>query len=156
MSSFNKKIQKKRYAEDRRQLQRNELEKNLRADAEQELRQYFDEQKFSNEDLIQAYPAIYEFIKRKAPNLAWKKYAHEFFRTYIKDLNKSNNLDLPLPYLTFEMKRDEPIFTLDWIQAGPSSSKSCGITGFLLKIVPLFLMMKLLGIFCFAQCYTVD
>lgn len=118
MSSFNKKIQKKRYAEDRRQLQRNELEKTLRADAEQELRQYFDEQKFSTEDLIQAYPAIYEFIKRKAPNLAWKKYAHEFFRTYIKDLNKSNNLDFPLPYLTFEMKRDEPIFTLDWIQAG--------------------------------------
>ena len=118
MSSFNKKIPKKRYAEDRRQLQRNELERNLRADAEQELRQYFDEQKFSNEDLIQVYPAIYEFIKRKAPNLAWKKYAHEFFRTYIKDLNKSNNLDLPLPYLTFEMKRDEPIFTLDWIQAG--------------------------------------
>lgn len=72
MSSFNKKIPKKRYAEDRRQLQRNELERNLRADAEQELRQYFDEQKFSNEDLIQAYPAIYEFIKRKAPNLAWK------------------------------------------------------------------------------------
>ncbi len=118
MSSFNKKIPKKRYAEDRRQLQRNKLEKNLRANAEQELRQYFDEQKFSNEDLIQAYPAIYEFIKRKAPNLAWKKYAHEFFRTYIKDLNKSNSLDLPLPYLTFEMKRDEPIFTLDWIQAG--------------------------------------
>ena len=118
MSSFNKKIQKKRYAEDRRQLQRNELEKNLRADAEQELRQYFDEQKFSNDELIQAYPAIYEFIKRKAPNLAWKKYAHKFFRTYIKDLNKSNNLDFPLPYLTFEMKRDEPIFTLDWIQAG--------------------------------------
>ena len=65
MSSFNKKIPKKRYAEDRRQLQRNELEKNLRADAEQELRQYFDEQKFSNDELIQAYPAIYEFIKRK-------------------------------------------------------------------------------------------
>src|SRR5690606_10088692 len=49
--------------------------------------------------------------------LAWKKYAHELFRTYIKDLNKSNNLDFPLPYLTFEMKRDEPIFTLNWIQA---------------------------------------
>ena len=118
MSSRNKKISKKRYAEDRRQLQRNELEKNLRADAEHELRQYFDEQKFSTEDLIQAYPAIYEFIKRKAPNLAWKKYAHEFFRTYIKYLNKNNNLDFPLPYLTFEMKRDEPIFTPDWIQAG--------------------------------------
>ena len=118
MSSFNKKIQKKHYAEERRQLQRNELEKTLRADAEQELQQFFDEQKFLNEDLIQAYPAIYEFIKRKAPNLAWKKYAHEFFRTYIKYLNKSNNLDFPLPYLTFEMKRDEPIFTPDWIQAG--------------------------------------
>lgn len=118
MSSRNKKISEKRYAEDRRQFKRDESKKDIRADAEQELRQYFDEQKFSNEDLIQAYPAIYEFIKRKAPNLAWKKYAHEFFRTYIKDLNKSNNLDLPLPYLTFEMKRDEPIFTLDWIQVG--------------------------------------
>ena len=118
MSSRNKKISEKRYAEDRRQFKRDEPKKDIRANAEQELRQYFDEQKFSNEDLIQAYPAIYEFIKRKAPNLAWKKYAHEFFRTYIKDLNKSNNLDLPLPYLAFEMKRDEPIFTLDWIQAG--------------------------------------
>lgn len=118
MSSFNKEIPKKRYAEDRRQLQRNAVEKTLRADAEQELQQFFDEQKFSTKDFIQAYPAIYEFIKRKAPNLAWKKYAHEFFRTYIKDFNKSNNLDLPLPYLTFVMKRDEPIFTLDWIQAG--------------------------------------
>lgn len=67
MSSFNKKNYKKHYAEDRRQLQRNELEKTLRADAEQELQQYLDEQKFSTEDLIQAYPAIYEFIKRKAP-----------------------------------------------------------------------------------------
>ncbi|MHA3097455.1 site-specific integrase [Acinetobacter brisouii] len=118
MSSLNKKTSKKRYAEDRRQFQRKELEQNLRADAENELQQYLDEQKFSNDELIQAYPAIYEFIKRKALNLAWKKYAHEFFRTYIKDLNKSNNLDLSLPYLTFEMKRDEPIFTLDWIQAG--------------------------------------
>ncbi len=118
MSSRNKKISEKRYAEDRRQFKRDKSKNDIRAGAEQELRQYFDEQKFSNEDLIQAYPAIYEFIKRKAPNLAWKKYAHEFFRTYIKDLNKSNNLDLPLPYLTFEMKRDEPIFTLDWIQAG--------------------------------------
>ncbi|MDM1764323.1 MULTISPECIES: site-specific integrase [unclassified Acinetobacter] len=118
MSSLNKKTSKKRYAEDRRQFQRKELEQNLRADAENELQQYLDEQKFSNDELIQAYPAIYEFIKRKAPNLAWKKYAHEFFRTYIKALNQNNNQDLPLPHLTFEMKRDEPIFTLDWIQAG--------------------------------------
>ncbi len=35
-----------------------------------------------------------------------------------KDLNKSNDLTFPLPYLTFEMKRDKQIFTLDWIQAG--------------------------------------
>ena len=72
MSSRNKKISEKRYAEDRRQFKRDEPKKDIRANAEQELRQYFDEQKFSNEDLIQAYPAIYEFIKRKAPNLAWK------------------------------------------------------------------------------------
>lgn len=118
MSSHNEKIFKKRYAEDRRQFQRNELEKSLQADAEHELQKYIDEQKFSNEELIQAYPAIYEFIKRKAPNLSWKKHAHKFFRTYIKDLNKNNNLELPLPYLTFEMIRDEPIFTLDWIHFG--------------------------------------
>lgn len=117
MSSFNKKIPRKRYAEDRRQLQRHELEKTLRADAEQELRQYFDEQNFSAEGLTQAYPAIYELIKRKAPNLAWQKYAHEFFRTYIRDLNKNKNLDFPLPYLILEIKRDKPIYTLDWIQA---------------------------------------
>ena len=118
MSSLNKKIPKKRYAEDRRQLQRYELEKALRVDVEQELRQYFDEQNFSNENLIRAYPAIYKFIKLKASSLTWKKYAHEFFRTYIKNLNKTNNQEFPLPHLTFEIKRDEPIFTLDWIQAG--------------------------------------
>lgn len=118
MSSLNKKIPKKRYAEDRRQLQRHELEKALRADVEQELRQYFDEQNFSNENLIRAYPAIYKFIKLKASSLTWKKYAHEFFRTYIKNINKTNNQEFPLPHLTFEIKRDEPIFTLDWIQAG--------------------------------------
>ncbi len=68
--------------------------------------------------------------------LPGKNMLTEFFRTYIKDLNKSNNLDLPLPYLTFEMKRDEPIFTLDWIKPVmklTSSSKNCGITGFLLR-----------------------
>ena len=51
MSSRNKKISEKRYAEDRRQFKRDESKKDIRADAEQELRQYFDEQKFSNEDL---------------------------------------------------------------------------------------------------------
>src|SRR5690606_13896568 len=118
MSSLNKKKSTRPLAEDRRQLERDKLEQKLRADVEQELQQYLDEQKFSNDELIQAYPVIYEFIKRKAPNLRWKKYAHEYFRTYIKDLNKSNNLDFPLPYLTFEMKRDKPTITLDWIQAG--------------------------------------
>ena len=52
MSSRNKKISEKRYAEDRRQFKRDEPKKDIRANAEQELRQYFDEQKFSNEDLI--------------------------------------------------------------------------------------------------------
>ena len=58
MSSRNKKISEKRYAEDRRQFKRDEPKKDIRANAEQELRQYFDEQKFSNEDLIQAYSLI--------------------------------------------------------------------------------------------------
>ena len=54
MSSRNKKISEKRYAEDRRQFKRDKSKNDIRAGAEQELRQYFDEQKFSNEDLIQA------------------------------------------------------------------------------------------------------
>ena len=37
MSSFNKKIKKKRYAEDKRQLQSNELEKNHKSNTEQEI-----------------------------------------------------------------------------------------------------------------------
>ncbi len=47
MSSRNKKISEKRYAEDRwSQFKRDEPKKDIRANAEQELRQYFDEQKF--------------------------------------------------------------------------------------------------------------
>ncbi|RKG52162.1 site-specific integrase [Acinetobacter cumulans] len=119
MSSLNKKKSTPPFAEVRRQLKRDKLEQKLRADAEQELKQFFDEQNFSNKkDLAQFYQEIYEFIKCKAISLAWKKNAHEFFRAYIKDLNKTKNQDFPLPHLTFEMKRDEPIFTLDWIQAG--------------------------------------
>ncbi|ESK38717.1 hypothetical protein P256_01536 [Acinetobacter nectaris CIP 110549] len=119
MLSLNRKNSKKYYAEERRLLKRNELEKNIRADVENELQKYFEQQNFlSKNNLIQFYPAIYDFIKRKAPSLVWKKYAHEFFRTYIKNLNKSHHQDLPLPHLTFDMKREEPIFTLDWMQAG--------------------------------------
>ena len=121
MSSLNKRTKQTRtlYAEARRKQDRLDQEKQLRADVEQELIQYFQEQDLEQKGHLESfYPAIYEFIKRKAPNLAWKKYAHEFFRKYIKYLNKNNNLDFPLPYLTFEMKRDEPIFTPDWIQAG--------------------------------------
>ena len=90
-----------------------------RSDVEQELIQYFQEQELEQkEDLESFYPAIYEFIKRKAPSLAWKKYAHEFFRAYIKKINLNRHQSLPPPNLTFEIQRDQPVFTMDWVKHG--------------------------------------
>ncbi|MHA3116570.1 site-specific integrase [Acinetobacter sp. ANC 4635] len=118
MSSFNKKT-KKLYAETRRKQNRLDQEQQLRADVEQELLQYFQEQELEQQDHIESfYPAIYQFIKCKAPSLVWKKYAHEFFRAYIKKLNSHRSNSLPLPSLTFEMKRDQPVFSMDWIEKG--------------------------------------
>ena len=86
MSSSNKRTQKL-YAEERRTQDRLNKEKELRADVEQELTQYFQEQELEQKENLESfYPAIYEFIKRKAPSLAWKKYAHEFSRAYIKKI----------------------------------------------------------------------
>ncbi|WP_151710929.1 tyrosine-type recombinase/integrase [Acinetobacter brisouii] len=107
------------YAEARRKQDRLDQEKLLRANVEQELIQYFQEQELEQKEYLESfYPAIYEFIKRKALSLAWKKYAHEFFRTYIKKINLNRHQSLPLPSLTFEMKRDQPVFTMDWIKHG--------------------------------------
>jgi len=82
MSSLNKRTKQTRtlYAEVRRKQDRLDQEKQLRADVEQELIQYFQEQDLEQKEHLKSlYPAIYEFINRKAPGLAWKKYAHEFF-----------------------------------------------------------------------------
>ena len=118
MSSSNKRTQKL-YAEERRTQDRLNKEKELRADVEQELTQYFQEQELEQKENLESfYPAIYEFIKRKAPSLAWKKYAHEFFRAYIKKINLQRSEPLPLPSLTFDMQRDQPVFTMDWIKKG--------------------------------------
>ncbi|WP_410487659.1 tyrosine-type recombinase/integrase [Acinetobacter baumannii] len=118
MSSFNKQNQKL-YAEERRKRNRLDQEKMLRADVENELSQYFHEQEFEKKENQEPfYPAIYEFIKRKAQSLNWKKYAHEFFRAYIKKINLQRSEPLPLPSLTFEMQRDQPVFTMDWIKKG--------------------------------------
>lgn len=118
MSSSNKQNQKL-YAEERRTQDRLNKEKELRADVEQELTQYFQEQELEQkENLEPFYPAIYGFIKRKAPSLAWKKYAHEFFRAYIKKINLKRREPFPLPSLTFDMQRDQPVFTMDWIEKG--------------------------------------
>ena len=90
MSSLNKRTKQIQplYAEERRKRDRLDQEKQLRADVEQELIQYFQEQDLEQKEHLESfYPAIYEFIKRKAPSLAWKKYAHEFFRSYIKKIN---------------------------------------------------------------------
>lgn len=107
------------YAEERRKQIRLNKEELHRPDVEQELIQYFQEQEFEQKEHLESfYPAIYEFIKRKAPSLAWKKYAHEFFRAYIKTINLNSHQSLPLPSLTFEMKRDQPVFTMDWIKKG--------------------------------------
>ncbi len=54
MLLLNKKKSTPPLAEDRRQLERDKLEQKLKAEVEQELRQYFDEQNFSNKkDLAQ-------------------------------------------------------------------------------------------------------
>ena len=79
MSSRNKKISEKRYAEDRRQFKRDEPKKDIRANAEQELRQYFDEQKFSNEDLIQAYPQFMSLLNAKLQAWPGKNMHMSFF-----------------------------------------------------------------------------
>ena len=121
MSLSNKRTKQARplYAEARRKQDRIDQEKQLRADVEQQLIQYFQEQELEQKEQLESfYPAIYEFIKRRAPNLAWKKYAHEFFRSYIKDINLNRHEPLPLPSLTFEMQRDQPVFTMDWIEKG--------------------------------------
>ena len=121
MSSSNKRTKQTHplYAEARRKQDRLDQEKLLRADVEQELIQYFQEQELEQKEHLESfYPSIYEFIKRKAPSLAWKKYAHEFFRAYIKKINLNRHQSLPLPSLTFEMKRDQPVFTMDWIKHG--------------------------------------
>ncbi len=107
------------YAENRRKQNRDYQEKQLQIDVEQELLQYFKEHEFEKRENPEAfYPAIYEFIKHKAPSLAWKRYAHEFFRTYIKKINLNLHEALALPNLTFEMKRDQPVFTMNWIEKG--------------------------------------
>lgn len=121
MSSLNKRTKQtqKLYAEARRKQDRFDQEKQLRADVEQELIQYFQEQDLEQkEDLESFYPAIYEFIKRKAPSLTWKKYAHEFFRSYIKQINLNCRETSPLPNLTFKMQRDQPVVNMDWIEKG--------------------------------------
>lgn len=121
MSSSNKRTKQARplYAENRRKQIRLEKEKSPRSDVEKELIQYFQEIELEQKEHLESlYPAIYEFIKRKAPSLAWKKYAHELFRSYIKQINLNRRETLPLPNLTFEMKRDQPVFTMDWIEKG--------------------------------------
>ena len=115
MSSPNKSL----YAEQRRKQNRLDQEKAVQKDVENVLGKYFLEQEFEkNKDLRSFYPVIYDFIKRKSSSLAWKKHAHEFFRNYIKNLNQHSNETLPLPSLTFEIKRDTPIFTMEWIDNG--------------------------------------
>lgn len=126
MSSSNKRTKKNRtlYAEERRKKNRLEQEKLLKADVAQELNLYFQEQEFEkNENLAPSYPAVYELIKRKAPSLEWKKYAHKFFRTYIQKINRSRLQPLPIPSLTFDMQRDPPIITMDWIEKGHQIDK---------------------------------
>ena len=121
MSLSNNQTKKKQpqYAENRRKEKRDYQKKQLKIDVEQELLQYFKEHEFEEQENPESfYPAIYEFIKRKAPSLAWKKYAHEFFRTYVKKINLNRHEALALPDLTFEMKRDQPVFNMKWIEKG--------------------------------------
>ena len=81
MSSSNKRTKQARplYAENRRKQIRLEKEKSPRSD-EKELIQYFQEIELEQKEHLESlYPAIYEFIKRKAPSLAWKNMHMSFF-----------------------------------------------------------------------------
>lgn len=121
MSSSNKKAKQPQvlFAENRRKKKRLDQEVLIRTDVNYELSRYFQELNLEKQERPESfYDAIYEFIKRKSPSLEWKKYAHEFFRDYIKDINKHRNQPLPLPNLTFDMKRDQPVITMDWIEHG--------------------------------------
>ena len=118
MSSSNKKT-KKLYAEERRKQNRLEQEKVIQDDVKNELAQYFQEKEFENKANLESfYPEIYKFIKRKATSIIWKKYAHEFFRDYIKTINLKCKDPLPIPSLLFTMQRDQPVLNMDWIENG--------------------------------------
>ena len=107
------------YAAKRREARRIEREDALRQDVEQQLTQYFQENDFLHQQHPESfYPAVYEIIKRKATNLVWKKYAHEFFRAYVNKINQTRDEPLPLPILTFDMVRDQPVFTFSWFENG--------------------------------------
>ena len=81
MSSLNKRTKQTRtlYAEARRKQDRLDQEKQLRADVEQELIQYFQEQDLEQKGILN--PSIQQFMSLLNAKLQalWKKYAHEFF-----------------------------------------------------------------------------
>ena len=92
MSSLNKRTKQIQplYAEERRKRDRLDQEKQLRADRTG-TNSIFPRTRFGTKEHLESfYPAIYEFIKRKAPSLAWKKYAHEFFDRILKNQSKSS------------------------------------------------------------------
>lgn len=64
------------------------------------------------------YPDVYTFIDSKATSLAWKKAGYAFFRNYIKDLNSSREEPLDLPDVVFDMKRDTPVISFNWLEHG--------------------------------------
>ena len=82
MSSLNKRTKQTRtlYAEARRKQDRLDQEEQLRVDVEQELIQYFQEQDLEQKGHLESlYPAIYEFIKRKARAWPGKNMHMNFF-----------------------------------------------------------------------------
>ena len=110
---------KKLYAEDRREQNRKKQEQNIKLSVKETLSRHFAEIDLANaENIEELYPSIYEFINRKAKNTAWKKYAHAYFRDYIKTLSVSKAEVLKLPHLIFTMQRDLPVLHWQWFDAG--------------------------------------
>ena len=117
MPSINKKVL---YGEERRKNNRIEQDRQIKIDAEHELAQYLAELNLdmTTQAVDKYYPSIYDFINRKSSNFSWKKYAHQYFRSFIQNFNSKRGTSYPLPYLPLVMKRDPLVRNSDWFQHG--------------------------------------
>lgn len=98
--------------------------KYAKAEVEKELIQYFQQFNLECQKHPESfYPEIYNFIKHKAPNLEWKKIAHELFREHIQKINSNIDEPLALPSLTLNIQREQSVLSLEWMKHGHQIDK---------------------------------